>query len=219
MKFIKSTVTSDSRIEMGASLLSSVKIVVNVLFALVIFQAFLILPRPDDPDLEYFTLSQIFQDNIMTLLVIVVGMILVILYWIQFNRLIGNLKRSTPMHASLSLMQVIFLMLYLYFMRFDIEFDGMKLALQMESVFLALAGFTAAINWMYARSSGLISKTMTDEEKDDLFYKILPEPLASAFTFPFAVYGPDIWTIAFLSIIPFGMILKRIRKKNQKNKP
>ncbi len=199
--------------ERGISLLNSIKIVVNVLFALLIFQAFLILPRPGDPLLEYNTLGEIFSEHLMQLLLIVVGLILIIIYWIQFNLLLGNLKRSTPMHAILALSQVFFLMIYLYFLRFDMEYDGMTLALQMESIFLALAGFVGAFNWRYARSIGLTSDQITKKEELDLFYKVLPEPIASLFTLPFAVMGPGIWTLAFLSIIPLNYILNFIRKK------
>lgn len=209
----KSTV---AEIERGVSLLASIKIVVNVLFALLIFQTFLILPRPGDPLLEYNSLGEIFNDNLMSLLVIVVGLTFIVIYWIQFNLLIGNIKRSSPMHATLALTQVILLMIYLYFLRFDMEYDGMTLALQMESIFLALAGFTGALNWRYARYAGLTSEQITDEEELDLFYKVLPEPIVSLITLPFAIFGPGIWTLAFLSIIPVSFILKFIRKRERK---
>ena len=215
MRLIKNKEVTKAKNERGVSLLSSIKIVVNVLFALLIFQTFLILPRPDDPELVYSTLGQIFSENIMSLLMIVVGLTLIIIYWIQFNLLLGNIKRSTPTHATLALVQVFFLMIYLYFLRFDMEFDGMTLALQMESVFLALAGFTGAFNWRYARSVGLTSEQITDTEELDLFYKVLPEPIVSLITLPFAVFGPGIWTLAFLSIVPVGLILKNIRKRNE----
>ena len=202
-----------AEIERGEGLLSSIKIVVNVLYALLIFQAFLILPRPDDPLLEYQTLGQVYSENLIQLLVIVVGLILIVIYWIQFNRQLGNLVRSSPVHAALSVVQMICLMLYLYFVRFDMEFDGMKLALQMESIFLAAAGFFGVFNWRYARKNHLTSDQINDNEELSIFYSLLPEPLASLFTLPFAAFGPGIWTISFLSIIPIGFILKMIRKK------
>ena len=135
------------------------------------------------------------------------------MYWIQFNRQLGNLVRSSPIHASLVVLQMISLMLYLYFVRFDMEFDGMQLALQMESIFLALAGFLGAFNWRYARYQNLTSDQIGDDDELSIFYSLLPEPIASLFTLPFAVLGPTIWTISFLSIIPIGYILKLIRKK------
>ena len=89
----------------------------------------------------------------------------------------------------------------------------MTLALQMESVFLALAGFVGAANWRYARKVGLTSELISEKEEMDIFYKVLPEPLASLFTLPFAVFGPTVWSIAFLSMFPIGWILKYIRKR------
>lgn len=213
MQILKKTEPSKAQIERGVGLLNSIRVVINVLYALMIFQAFLILPRPDDPELAYHTLPQIYSENLMQIVVIVVGLILILMYWIQFNTQLGNLVRSSPMHASLAVVQMICLMIYLYFVRFDMEYDGMKLALQMESIFLALAGFIAAFNWRYARKNGLTSDQIDEKEELNIFYKILPEPLASLFTLPFASLGPAYWTIAFLSIIPFSFILKLIRKK------
>ena len=210
---MRKIVESEAQAERGVGLLNSSRVLINVLYAILIFQVFLILPRPGDPELEYQTLNQIFSENVMQILVILVGFILIVMYWIQFNRQLGNLVRSTPLHASLSMAQMISLMIYLYFVRFDIEYDGMKLALQMESVFLSLAGFIGAFNWKYARKKKLTSEKINDEEEISLFYSLLPEPLASLFTLPFASFGPMIWTISFLSIIPIGYILKIIRKK------
>ena len=217
MQILKKTEPSKAQIERGIGLLNSVKIVINVIYALLIFQVFLILPRPGDPLLEYQTLSQIYSENLNQLLVIVVGLILIIMYWIQFNRQLGNLVRSSPMHAAMSVLQMFCLMIYLYFVRFDMEFDGMKLALQMESIFLALAGFIGAFSWRYARNAKLTSDNIDNDEELNIFYSLLPEPLASLFTLPFAAFGPGIWTISFLSIIPIGYILKLVRKKYETN--
>jgi len=217
MQILKKKAPTKAQIERGVSILSSIKIVVNVLYALLIFQVFLILPRPDDPELAYHSLGQIYSDNVMSLVVIVVGLILIMMYWIQFNTQMGNLVRSSPLHATLAIVQMICLMIYLYFVRFDMEYDGMKLALQMESIFLALAGFIAAINWRYARNNGLTSDQIDKNEELNIFYKILPEPMASLFTLPFAGLGANYWTLAFLSIIPFGYLLKLIRKKYENN--
>ena len=57
--------------------------------------------------MEYYTLSQIFSENIPKLLVILVGLILIGTYWIQMNRQLGNLVRSSALHASVGLAQMI----------------------------------------------------------------------------------------------------------------
>jgi len=194
-------------------LLDSLSIVINVLYALMIFETFLILPRPDDPELEYSSLEQIYSENVMVLLVIVVGLIMILTFWIQFNKLIGNLVRSSAVHASLAIIQMVFLMIYLYFVRFDLEYDGLTLALQMESVFLALAGFVGALNWMYARRNKLTSEEIDEEEEVSILYSILPEPLAALISLPFAVMGPGIWSLSFLTIIPIGMFFNWRKKQ------
>jgi len=210
MKFKKKKSPSNAEKERGKEILFSLKILMNVLFTLLIFQAFLILPRPEDPDLEYYTLNQIFSENIPKLLVILVGLILVGIYWIQMNRQLGNLVRSSPLHASVGLAQMICLMLYLYFVRFDMEFDGLIIALQMQSVFLALAGFLGAFNWLYARRHELTSDQINDFEERSMFFQILPEPLAALFSLPFAAMGSEAWSISFLIILPLSYVCRKM---------
>jgi len=214
MKLFKKSEPTKAQIERGVGILNSLKIVVNVLYALMIFQTFLILPRPDDPELKYHTLSQIYSENIMMLVVILVGLILLIIYWIQFNKQLGNLVRSSPKHAALAIIQMICLMLYLYFVRFDMAFDGMTLALQMESIFLALAGFIGVYNWKYAVKNKLTSDLIDKNEERTFLLQILPEPIASLFSLPFATISPLAWTLSFLVIIPLGFLLKKIGLRN-----
>jgi len=218
MKLFKEKEFTEAQNERGVGILESLKVIINVLYGLMIFQAFLILPRPDDPELVYHTLPEIFSENIMQIVVILIGLFMLITYWIQFNRQLGNLVRSSPTHAVLSIIQMICLMVYLYFVRFDLEFDGMTLALQMESVFLALAGFIGVYNWMYARRNSLTSGHINDDEEKTIFYQLLPEPIASLFSLPFALISPAAWTLSFLIIIPLGYFFNTyLKKKNVKN--
>ena len=217
MKIFKKSEFSKAEMERGVGLLTSLKVIINVLYALMIFQTFLILPRPDDPELEYHTLPQIFSEHLIQLAVIIVGLIMILTYWMQFNTQLGNLVRSSAKHATLAVVQMICLMLYLYFVRFDLEFEGMTLALQMESIFLALAGFIGVYNWKYAIRNELTSEQINENEERGIFFKILPEPIAALFSLPFASISPTAWTISFLIIIPLGYFLK-ILKKTQENK-
>ena len=216
-RLIKKSNFTKAEIERGVGLLNSLKILVNVLYAFLIFQVFLILPRPDDPELEYITLPQMFSEHIDQLIVIIVGIIMILTYWMQFNTQLGNLVRSSPKHAALAVIQMICLMMYLYFLRFDLEVEGLTLALQMESVFLALAGFIGIYNWKYAIKNELTSEQIDEKEERAIFYKILPEPIAALFSLPFASISPTAWTISFLVIIPLGYFLN-ILKKTQDNK-
>ena len=175
----KKTPPTAAQKERGAEFLFSLKILTNVLFALLLFQVFLILPRPDDPELDYYSLKQIFGGNKDKLVVIFIGLVLIVIYWIQINKQLGNLKRSSAFHASVGVCQMFSLMLYIYFVRFDMEFDGLEIALQMQSVFLALSGFLGVYNWMYARKHGLTSEFINEEEEKHMFFQLLPEPCAA----------------------------------------
>ncbi len=208
---------SSAELERNVGILFSLKIVVNVLYALMYFQLFLILPRMDDPELKIHSLSEIFNMNTEGLIVIIVGLLMLTIYWIQFNKQLGNLVRSSPLHGALAILQMISLMMYLYFVRIDIESDGMVLALQMESVFLALAGFIGAVNWYYAKKNKLTSKNINEDEKKTILFSILPEPLAASFSFLFATVSQLAWTLSFLIIIPLSYVLKRMAKKNFSN--
>ena len=199
--------------ERGREFLLSLKVLTNVLFALLIFQIFIILPRPDDPLLEYYTLQQIFSESVDELLVMLVGLILIVIYWLQINKQLGNLVRSSGFHAAMGIAQMISLMMYLYFVRFDMEFEGLEIALQMQSVFLALAGFIGVYNWVYARKHNLTSEFINDAEEKYRLYQLLPEPSAALFSLPFASYGPGVWTLSFLIIIPITIICNRLGKK------
>ncbi|MDN3643510.1 hypothetical protein QWY87_12410 [Lutimonas halocynthiae] len=211
-KIKKKAAATNAELERGKEILFSLKILMNVLFTLLIFQTFLILPRPEDPDLEYFTLEQIFAENIPKLTVMLVGLILIGIYWIQINKQLGNLVRSSGVHASVGLAQMVCLMLYLYFVRFDMEFDGLSIALQMQSVFLALAGLLGVFNWFYARSNKLTSDQINDSEEKRMFYQMLPEPLAALFSLPFATMGGEVWSLSFLIILPLSFIFNKISK-------
>lgn len=205
---------TEAQLERGKSFLFSLKILTNVIFALLLFQIFMILPRPDDPMLEYYSLTQIFSGYVDKLMVILIGIILVVVYWIQINKQLGNLIRSTGFHASMAISQLFCLMLYLYFVRFDMEFDGLEIALQMQSVFLAFAGFIGVYNWVYARRNGLTSKKINHQEEKYMFYQLLPEPSAALFSLPFAGFGPEAWTLSFLIIIPISYICGKLGKRN-----
>lgn len=206
-----------AELERNVGILFSLKIVINVLYALMFFQVFLILPRMDDPELKMHTLPEIFSIHSEGLIVIIVGLLMLTTYWIQFNKQLGNLVRSSPLHGALAILQMISLMMYLYFFRIDIESEGMVFALQMESVFLALAGFIGAINWYYAKKNKLTSKNINEEEKKSILFSILPEPLAASFSLLFATVSQLAWTLSFLIIIPLSYVLKKMGKKNFNN--
>lgn len=101
----------------------------------------------------------------------------------------------------------------MYSVRLDLVFESDVLALFMQSVSLALAGFMGVLAWVYATShAALISEAVTEKETKDIKIGILSEPLAATFTIPFAFIGPGVWNLAWLSVLVFGWFLKRRNK-------
>lgn len=202
-----------AQLERGQGILFSLKVVLNVLFSLLIFQVFLILPRPEDPELERLTPKQLYEGNLDIIMIMAVGLVLIVIYWIQVNKQLGNLLRSSTLHASLSLFQMVCLMLYMYFVRLDIEFTGQDLTLYMQSILLAMAGGLGALTWRIAILDRLTSSDIDEEEEKELQMTLLPEPLTAAISLFFVPFGSEIWSLCFLLIIPMNWVLRKVYRK------
>jgi hypothetical protein len=134
------------------------------------------------------------------------------MYWGMNNLMFGNLDRTDGRHASFAILQVFSLMLYIYFVRLDAEFEGEVFLMQAQSFFLALAGFLAVGSWHYALKADLVSDAPTEIEKDRMYIKLMPEAIVSVITFPLAWFGPLVWTLGWLLLIPVEMISKRVQR-------
>ena len=107
-----------------------------------------------------------------------------------------------------------FLLLYFYSVRLDMETQSDVLALFMQSVTLALAGFTGVVAWIYAtKHSDLVSEAVTPLDVNEIRLSILAEPLAATLTIPFAFISPGVWNLSWLSVVLFGILLNRKHKK------
>jgi len=204
---------TEATMERGARQLLRLQVIIDVLFALLIFTLFQFMPRPDVDNFTRETMVEAFANSYMNYLLIVVGIILILIYWNQNNLQFGNLNRTDGKHATISLLSVFCLMLYLYFVRLDVELDGVTLALHLESVSLALSGFLGIYSWHYAIKKGLVNDKLTRVEQDSVYLKLMPEPIVAAMTFPFAVFGPKIWTLSWLLLIPVTWLLKKYRHR------
>jgi hypothetical protein len=58
---------------------------------------------------------------------------------------------------------------------------------------------------------------LTSLERDQVYLKLMPEPITAILTIPFASIGPNYWTFSWLLLIPVSWILKKIRE-NMKTK-
>lgn len=161
-------------------------VIIDVLYALIIFKLLTLMPNPDIDGFGRDELYKVLTESYLNYTVIFIGLVLVILYWGMSNLQFGNLKRTCSLHSALSLSQIFALMLYIYFVRLDGEFGGEGLLMQLQSLLLAIAGFLSLGSWHYALKNNLVSDAPTKVEKETMYIKFLPGPVVSLLTFPLA---------------------------------
>ena len=200
--------------ERDANQLRRLQTLMDVVFGVLLIRVFTLLPHLTNPESGKVDPLVIFTETGQNFIMFVIGFVLITIYWFQNNKTTGNLVSTDGKHAMLSLLQLFFLLLYLYSVRLDMDTDSDVLALFMQSVSLALAGFAGVAAWVYAtKHPELVSEAVSAGEANELKISILSEPLAAAFTIPFAFIGPGIWNLSWLSVIVFGIFLKKRHKK------
>ena len=194
---------------------------IDVVYGILLFRLFLFLPSPEVDGFGAKDLIYVLQNSYINYLAIVIGVIMIIVYWVQSNIQFGYLQQTRTPHIIISILQVMFLLIYLYFVRLNLQFDnvlqidGVIILLQMQSIFLALSGLMSVAGWRYAVIHKLVTDSISTEEKKNVYLRLMPEPIVSLLTFPFAYFGPEAWTASWLLLIPVTMISKRIINRNQ----
>jgi len=194
----------------GVLQLKRLEMLMDVVFALMIWRIIMLLPTPQDGELDLTTLTELLFGNLSDFLIILIGIVMVTVYWLQSNMLFGTLRKTDTRHAAGGIIQLFLLLIYLYFMRMGIRFDEETMALLMQSISLALVGIAGSINWSYAvKDRRLLADDVPDETVRTIRISILAEPLVAVISIPCAFIGPVAWEVAFLSYPIIAFILKR----------
>ncbi len=194
----------------GALQLKRLEVLMDVVFAILIWRIVTLLPRPTEEEAAINNLLTFLGDNNHNFLVIFIGIVLVIIYWIQNNAIFGRLAGTDNRHTVISLVQLFFLLLYLYSVRLGIQFEGQTLALLLQSATLALAGFTAVVGWRYAvKERRLLLERVSEEDAEQFQIGILAEPVTALLTIPFAFIGQGAWDLSWLLYLLVAPVLKR----------
>lgn len=213
LKKTESNKETQAQKERGKYQLGRVSTIMDVLYALMIFRVFTLMPNPSLDHFDSTNVSEVLMSSIINYAAIAVAIVLILLYWNLNNIQFNNLTRTNGRHAVLSIIQVFFLMLYLYFVKLDLELEAPLIVMIMESVTLAIAGFISLYAWHYSNISKIVSESLTKEEKNQIYLKLMPEPIVSVLTIPFAYFGPGIWTASWLLLVPVGMLSKYFRSR------
>lgn len=144
-----------------------------------------------------------------------IGLVLMVVYWLQNNLLFGYLERTDNKHAILALSQLFFVLFYLYSSDLLDAFPETRMILAMQSATFAIMGFLAVWGWLYAtKDQRLTGPDLDDEQVKGVTSKTLPEPVTALITLPFAFVGSTAWNLSWLAApLVVLLVVRRRRKK------
>jgi len=189
---------------------------VDVVYAIIIWRAFTLLPRPTAEQLSWEHIGAFLSANIGGFLLVIIGIVVTIIYWIQNNVLFGNLQSTDSRHTILSILQLFFLLIFLVSLRLGIDLGASNGTRALESIAAALVGIAGGWGWLYAiKNNRLLLPEVTEQYAYRLRDRILAEPITAIITIPLAFVGPILWEISWL-IYPLVVMLVRRRRRSKK---
>ena len=189
---------------------------IDVVYAIIIWRVFTLLPRPTAEQLSWEHIGAFLSANIGGFLLIIIGIVVTIIYWIQNNVLFGNLQSTDSRHTILSILQLFFLLVFLVSLRLGIDLGASNGTRALESIAAALVGIAGGWGWDYAiKNQRLLLPEVTEQYAYRLRDRILAEPITAIITIPLAFVGPILWEISWLSY-PLVVWLVRRRRRAKK---
>lgn len=170
----------------------------DVIYGITIWRLFMLLPRPEDANFELATLAALFSENRESFVVVVLALIIVIVFWIQSNTLLGNLEKTDARHTAIAILQMFFTLFMLYSIRLSVHYGSSDNTRLLESFAALVLGLTSFAGWRYAMGKGrLLLPDVSHEEAQAISTRNLSEPMAAAITVPFAFSGPVLWELSW----------------------
>ena len=199
----------------GILQLSRLERLSDVIYAIVLWRLFTLIPPLEGEKLDWTVVSAYFSDHSMILVLAVLGVAVTIIYWLQNNAVLGNLESTDTRHTALSIFQLFCLMLFLLSMKEGIDHGGSVVTRFFESLTASLMGWMSSFAYSHAiKNRRLLRDDVTDKEAKDLSLRIMAEPIAATITILF-VFTPMFWEISWLSYLLIVPLLERreARKK------
>lgn len=197
--------------EHGRRQLRRLEILTDVIFAIAIWRIFMMLPRPGDADRSFGTILEMYRGQAAVLAIVLIGFVLMIVYWIQHNAVFGALDRTDNRHTVLSILQLCAVLLFPYAVRLGVEFDGTLGAMVFESIAAALMGSLGLASRLYAaKHRRLVADVVTGKDARHLTARLLPAPLVAVLTIGIAFLGSLWWTLSWFVL---GALIGRRAKE------
>lgn len=187
---------------------------VDVVYAIIIWRAITLLPRPTSEHLNKEYIGDFIGANIGGFLLVIIGIVVTIICWIQNNNLFANLQSTDTPHTILSILQLFFVLLFLVSLRIGIDLGSSAFTRVFESIAATLVGIASGWGWSYAiKNQRLLLPEVAAQYAYRLRDRILAEPITAIITVPFAFIGPILWEISWLSYPLFVLLLRRRRQE------
>ena len=175
----------------------------DLVYALVIWRIFMLLPRPNFDNPEWDTVMDMLISNWPDFVVPLLSILIVIVFWLQSNSLLSRLKATNPIHTGISIFQVFFVLFYLYALGLGIGVGSAADTRVLESSAAVLIGAIAYLGWWYASGkAALLSENVSDEEAREVAQANFAEPITALLTIPAAFIGPWAWEVSWF-LYPF----------------
>jgi uncharacterized membrane protein len=177
--------------------------VMDVVYALVIWRLFMILPRPEKGEGDTNSVLELLANNWDTFIIVLLALVIVIVFWLQNNSLFACLKATDRIHTAITIFQLFFLLFFLYSIGAGIRLGAAADSRLLESFAALLLAVSAYLGWFYAyRKGDLVSDDVPVEKSEALLKRNLAEPITALLTMPFAFMGPIAWELSWF-LYPF----------------
>ena len=171
----------------------------DVVYGIAIWRVFILFPRPDQPAWNWHSWREFLAAEGMTIVLIAIGVAVLIIYWLQSNTLFSLVERADGKFAVRAIMQLFFVLLFLFAIRVGTELPASAWTRGFESVAALLLGLSSTWMWSYAaKGRRLLHDDVTDDEAKAVRKRITAEPATALFTLPFA-FTPWLWELAWFT--------------------
>jgi uncharacterized membrane protein len=177
--------------------------VMDVVYALVIWRLFMILPRPEKGEAGTNTVLDLFINDWDTFVIVLLALVIVIIFWLQNNSLFACLKATDRIHTAITIFQLFFLLFFLYSIASGLRLGAGADSRMLESFAALLLAVSAYLGWYYAyRKGDLVANNVPANKSEELLKQNLAEPITALLTMPFAFVGPIAWELSWF-LYPF----------------
>ena len=175
----------------------------DVVYALVIWRLFMILPRPQEGEDNTYTVLDLIIHDWGIFVLVLLALVIVIVFWLQNNSLFDKLKSTDRIHTAIVIFQIFFLLFFLYSIGAGLRLGAGNDSRLLESFAAFLLAISAYLGWYYAyRMGNLVSNDVPSEKSEEILKRNLAEPITALLTIPFAFVGPIAWELSWF-LYPF----------------